>query len=232
MPDPPLFSGFSAPALAFLSGLAADNSRSFFEANQDAYKHGLQEPMRELIADIGIGARATISDGLQAEPKVGKSLFRINRDLRFSKDKTPFNPWIDAVFWEGPDPRRSPSLILRITGDSVITGAGIMGMSDERLQAFRRAVADSETGASLDLLLTELRTANAGLQISEPRWARVPAGYKSDHPRSTLLRCDTLHASLQEPTPATIESSGFVEWLLSRYQRFAPLHQWLVKAVG
>ncbi len=102
MPESPRFSGFSEPALAFLSGLAADNSRSFFEANQDVFKQGLQEPARALVADLGIAVKATISDGLQAEPKVGKSLFRINRDLRFSRDKTPFHPWIDMVFWEGP----------------------------------------------------------------------------------------------------------------------------------
>lgn len=212
--------------------MAADNSRTFFEANRDLYKQGLQEPMRSLVADLGLRMKSTISDGIQADPKVGQSLFRINRDLRFSKDKTPYNPWIDAVFWEGPDPRRSPSLILRITGESVVTGAGIMGMSDQRLEAYRRAVATPETGEALENLLAQVRAANPTLETSEPRWARVPAGFPSEHPRSALLRCDTLHASFQEPTPTTIVSTDFVEWLLERYQRLTPLHRWLVEAVG
>ena len=231
MPDSTQFAGFSEPALAFLSGLAADNSRSFFETNQDVYKRDLQAAMRSLVDDLGLGAKATISAGLQAEPKVGKSLFRINRDLRFSKDKTPYNPWVDAVFWEGPDSRRSPSLILRITGDSVITGAGIMGMTDQRLESYRRAVAATDTGEALDRLLFDI-PANPQLLISEPRWARVPGDYPSDHPRSALLRCDTLHASVQEPPPPEIASAAFTEWLLDRYQRFAPLHRWLVEAIG
>ncbi len=190
MPEPPAFNGFSEPALAFLTRLAADNSRTFFEAYRDLYKQGLQEPMRTLVADLGLSIKSTISDGIQADPKVGQSLFRINRDLRFSKDKTPYNPWVDAVFWEGLDPRRSPSLILRLTG------AGIMGMSDQRLEAYRSAVAAPKTGEALESLLAQIRAENPGLQTSEPRWARVPAGYPSDHPRAALLRCDTLHASL------------------------------------
>ena len=202
MPDSTQFAGFSEPALAFLSGLAADNSRSFFETNQDVYKRDLQAAMRSLVDDLGLGAKATI-----------------------------YNPWVDAVFWEGPDSRRSPSLILRITGDSVITGAGIMGMTDQRLESYRRAVAATDTGEALDRLLFDI-PANPQLLISEPRWARVPGGYPSDHPRSAFLRCDTLHASVQEPPPPEIASAAFTEWLLDRYQRFAPLHRWLVEAIG
>ena len=202
MPDSTQFAGFSEPALAFLSGLAADNSRSFFETNQDVYKRDLQAAMRSLVDDLGLGAKATI-----------------------------YNPWVDAVFWEGPDSRRSPSLILRITGDSVITGAGIMGMTDQRLESYRRAVAATDTGEALDRLLFDI-PANPQLLISEPRWARVPGGYPSDHPRSAFLRCDTLHASVQEPPPPEIASTAFTEWLLDRYQRFAPLHRWLVEAIG
>lgn len=65
------------------------------------YEREVVLPARALVADVGVRVKARISVGPRADPKVGRSLFLINRDLRFSKDKTPYNPWVDMIFWEG-----------------------------------------------------------------------------------------------------------------------------------
>ena len=224
------FPGFSADALAFFAGLAADNSRAYFEAHCAVYGSEVVLPAKALVADVGARVKAQVSDGLQADPKVGRSLFRINRDLRFSKDKTPYNPWVDMLFWEGVNPRRSPALILRVGPTYVVSGAGIMGMRGANLARFRAFVAADTTGVALVKLLREASDYLPGLQLTEPRLARVPPGYAIDHPRAELLRCETFHVSVREDTPSEIRGPQFVDWLLARYVRFAPVHNWLVNA--
>ena len=226
------FTGYSTDALAFLSGLEAENSRTYFQAHRKVYEREVLAPTRALVGDLGRAAWARVSAGLQADPRVGRSLFRINRDLRFTKDPTPYNPWVDVILWEGSDTRHSPSLILRMEGEYVTTGAGIMGMQGSLLERFRRAVADHRSGEALAGVLREIGIALPGGEISKPRWTRVPADYPPDHPRAELLRCDTVHVSVREPTPSEIHVSQFVDWLMTRYERFTTLHHWLVSAIG
>ncbi|MGI9646468.1 MAG: DUF2461 domain-containing protein [Ilumatobacteraceae bacterium] len=232
MADVAPFTGFGPDALDFLDGLAADNSKSYFGANRAVYDHQVAGPMKSLVVAVGDGLRERVSPAVEAEPKVGKSLFRINRDLRFSKDKTPYNPYVDAVFWEGSLPRTSPGFILRIGADALVVGAGVFGLSGDRLARYRDAVVDDATGAELEATIGASRRAVKGATLSEPQRKRVPAGYPSDHSRADLLCFDGLHLSVETTPPASITSARFVPWLLDRYEKLAPFEQWLVRNVG
>src|SRR3990172_7908766 len=88
------FAGFPRGGLEFLAGLAADNSRSFFDTHRRSYERDMRAPVRLFVTDVAALLRSTVAPAIQAEPTVGKSLFRINRDTRFSKDKTPYHPWM------------------------------------------------------------------------------------------------------------------------------------------
>lgn len=74
------FTGFPPTGIAFLSGLAADNARTYFNANRDTYRNDLAAPLRALVVAVGERLRDTAVQDLCFEPSVGKSLFRINRD--------------------------------------------------------------------------------------------------------------------------------------------------------
>jgi uncharacterized protein (DUF2461 family) len=116
----------------------------------DTYERDLAVPIRLLVTDVAQRLRATIAPALQAEPTVGKSLFRINRDLRFSKDKPPYHPWIDAIWWEGEaDARQAPAFIFRLVADHLVLGAEILRLRGSQLDRYRRAVADPHTGEPL-----------------------------------------------------------------------------------
>ncbi len=232
MADVAEFTGFGPDALSFLDGLAADNSKSYFDANRVVYDEQVAGPMKLLVVAVGSGLRDRVSPAVDAEPKVGRSLFRINRDLRFSKDKTPYHPYVDAVFWEGSSPRTSPGFILRVAADTVVVGAGVFGLSGDRLARYRDAVVDDTTGGELAAAIASCRRAVKGATLSEPQRKRVPAGYPSDHPRADLLRYDGMHLSAEVPPPASITSARFASWLLDRYEKLAPFERWLVRHVG
>lgn len=96
------FTGFPPAGTGFPGGLAADNSRAYFDANRGSYANDVAAPLRVLVIAVGERLRDTAVPDLCFDPSVGKSLFRINRDTRFSADKTPYHPWADAIWWAGP----------------------------------------------------------------------------------------------------------------------------------
>jgi hypothetical protein len=125
------FTGFPPTGIAFLAGLAADNAKTYFNANRDTYTNDLAVPLRALVVAVGERLRDTAVPDVCFEPSTGKSLFRINRDTRFSADKTPYHPWVDAIWWAGPDDaRRAPAFISRLSADYLVAGVGIMGLRD------------------------------------------------------------------------------------------------------
>ena len=112
----------------------------------------------------------------------GKSLFRINRDLRFSKDKTPYRPHLDVAWWQGEHPKTSPAFICRIRPDQVLTGVGVFTMERSRLDQFRASIVGSE-GAELKRAVQSATVKRKGVTSSEPSRKRVPKGVDADHPR-------------------------------------------------
>jgi uncharacterized protein (TIGR02453 family) len=228
----PRFDGFGPQALAFLEGLAVDNTKDYFDAHRKVYDEQVAAPMKALVVAVGGALADRVDPNLRAEPKVGRSLFRINRDLRFGADKTPYHTWVDAVFWNGSAPRSSPGFLLRIAPDGIVTGAGVFGLAGERAERYRRAVLDDVTGRELTTIIDDTTRAVRGARLGEPQRARPPRGWPADHPRSHLLRYDALHLSATTPPPASLTSARFASWCTSRLERFAPFERWLVDHVG
>lgn len=224
------FDGFSAETWAFLDGLAADNSKAYFEANRSLYDEQVRAPLGSLVVSLGDRLRS-LDPGIDFEAKVGRSLFRINRDLRFSTDPTPYRTHLDAIFWHGESPRTSPACILRIASDHVVVGVGVGGVRTERLARYRDAVA-GPAGADLVASIGAAIDAVPGASLSEPSRVRVPKPFDADHERADLLRRDGFHLSAQLPRPAEIDDAGFVDWCVARYEPLTPVLTWLVAHVG
>ncbi len=232
MAEPGAFTGFGPDAMAFLDGLAADNTKRYFDAHRTVYDRQVVAPLKSLVVALGDALRERVSVDIRSEPKVGRSMFRINRDLRFSKDKTPYNAYLDAVFWEGESPRTSPAFILRIAPDDVVVGAGVFGLAGDRLTRWRDAVDDDVRGGQLVEIIERATSSLRGATMSEPTRKRVPKGFPPDHPRADLLRRDGLHVSASRPTPKSLESARFVGWCADRHAELGELHRWLVREIG
>ncbi|MCC1493222.1 TIGR02453 family protein [Cognatishimia sp. F0-27] len=196
-------------AREFLSELTENNSRSWFKDNKHAYDARLKRPAERLIAEV-----ARWLEARQPLPVRGK-LFRPQRDVRFSEDKTPYHTHLHML-WSLPDGR---GWFLGIAVDYASAGAGMMGFDKDPLNRYRDAVAGPE-GAELQAIIDA-----AGWRLNDTALQRVPPPFEADHPREALLRRkglvawqDDLDAALsREPVTATQEAlSAFdplVAWL-------------------
>jgi uncharacterized protein (TIGR02453 family) len=104
MNPPPAFTGFPQKGLVFFKELAENNDKLWFDAHRGDYEHHVLGPARYFIVALGDRLKS-IAPKIQADPRVNKTLFRINRDTRFRHDKTPYKTHLALWFWEGTRPR-------------------------------------------------------------------------------------------------------------------------------
>ena len=185
------FPGFGRAGLVFLAGLARDNTKGFFDAHRAVYRNELLEPAKAFVVTLGAVLRRRAAVGLQADPRVGGSLFRIANDLRFARDQPPYKPHLDVAFWEGPTgPRRDPALIVRITPTDIHLGCGQIGLTGAALAAYRTALHDPARVTALDRHVTALLADGAGLSeptAGEYRPASTRPGGRSGSPSTTAF---------------------------------------------
>lgn len=221
------FAGFGPDMVGFLAGLEADNSKAYFDTNRGVYDDQVRRPLQQLCLAVGERLAAGPVPDIRYEPKVGRSMFRINRDLRFSDDKTPYHPYLDLAWWQGEHPKTSPAFIMRIRHDELLTGVGVFALADDRLDRYRAAVV-GEPGVDLDRVIDAITDAVPSASLSEPTRKRVPKGFDADHPRARYLLHDGMHLSGVEPTPPAITTAAFVDHVADRLGPYVAFHRWLV----
>ena len=226
----PGFTGFPTATLEFLAGLREHNSKAWFDAHRTDYDEYYVGVAKEFVTAAG-GALAGIVPAIRAEPRVNGSIFRVNRDIRFSKDKRPYKHHLDIWLWEGADRTAAVSgFYLRITPDAVGIGAGAHGFAGHRLAAYRSAVVAATSGPAL--LAAVAATARAGFPVKGEHYKKVPAGFQADGEPARLLRHAGLWTGEDLPVPASLHSGRFVGWCVTRWKKSLPLHRWLVDHVG
>jgi uncharacterized protein (TIGR02453 family) len=218
---------FPADSVKFLTDLRANNDKAWFDANRARYESACVEPAKEFIEVIGARLNE-LAPGIRAEPRVGGSIFRINRDIRFSSDKRPYKDHLDFWFWEGDRKAAVSGLFLRVWPDGVIVGAGAHGFDKHQLAAYRDAVVNDTTGAALASIVGELEA--AGHEIGGETYKRVPRGYAADGIAELLLRHSALYVHEDLPTKAAT-STRLLDTVLGHWRTFIGLHSWLVANV-
>jgi uncharacterized protein (TIGR02453 family) len=168
------FAGFPPEGPRFLKGLAANNNKAWFDAHRAAYDECLIEPGQAFVEAIGPRLRC-FAPHVKAEPRVNGSIMRINRDVRFSKDKSPYKTTFDLWFWEGANRGWDmPGFFFRLESDRLILGAGQHHLEKSQLDRFRQAVIDDKTGRALVKMLDAVRA--AGPYIIFARWHQSTHG--------------------------------------------------------
>ncbi|HEY3117132.1 MAG TPA: DUF2461 domain-containing protein [Chloroflexota bacterium] len=225
-----MFEGFPPAGLEFLRGLAANNNKAWFEAHRDDYEECLLEPAKDLVVDLGQKLQDQISPNIQADPRFNGSIMRISRDIRFSKDKSPYKSWFGLWFWEG-GPRRSmesPGFYFSLDPDQLVLGAGKHGFDKPMLDKYRSAAVDPKTGPGLLKVVEGARA--AGYDVGGKSYKQTPRGYEPKDPATAdMLLYGALHAGISMPVPPEAHSPHFVDFCLDRFRAVAPLEQWLGK---
>ena len=219
------FTGFQPSTPAFLRALEAHNTRAWFDAHRADYERDYLAPTLAFIEAMR-EPLTRLNPEVHADPRVNGSLFRVNRDIRFSKDKRPYKDHIDAFFWVGEGrSRERPGFFFRLTADRIMLGAGMHAFDPRRLEAYRAAVLDRARGLALESAVETVRA--AGATVEGQGYRKVPAGLDPAHARADLLRHNALHASFDEPHPAALSSPAFVDFSVERFRSLAPLLTWV-----
>lgn len=224
------FEGFPRECMAFLRELAEHNETSWFNRHREEYDLFVLDPLRRFVVDMG-GLLVKIAPRIVADPKVNRSLFRIHRDIRFSKDKRPFKTHVAAWFWEGDGPRMERSgFYFHLEPDRFMLGAGVYCFTKPQLEDYRNAVADTKRGAALKRAVGKVLS--KGYQLGGEQFKRVPRGFDKDHPNADLLLYGGLYAGMESGIPDVMYSRDILDFCVRKYADMTPLHEWLLELLG
>jgi uncharacterized protein (TIGR02453 family) len=222
------FAGFPSETVAFLRDLRLNNDRDWFQAHRAEYERAYVEPARAFVVAAGEAIREFVP-GIVAEPRIPGSIFRINRDIRFSKDRRPYKDNLDFWFWEGQRKGAVSGLFMRVTPEFVGIGAGSHGFGKGLLVAFREALADQNSGSEFVEMLRTVQ--ERGYEVLGEQFRRDPAGYDVRDEARRFLRFGALFVHIDEPLDERLLDGRILDVCVAHWRQLAPMHHWLVRHV-
>jgi uncharacterized protein (TIGR02453 family) len=224
----PPFAGFPKAGIEFLAKLKKNNNRPWFQSHKDEYEERVRFPMQCLIATL---AQKMIDEAPEFDFNPKKSIFRIYRDVRFSKNKAPYKTNIAASFdmRAKKSPVETPALYLGIEPGEIFVGGGLYMPTGEQLKAIRHAIV-SEPDEFLAIIQNNRFKREFG-GIDGEQLKKAPFGFPKDHPLIKHLRHKQFYVGkvlddggCLKPKFADVVAQVFVDAL--------PLVRWLAKATG
>ena len=207
------FSGFPLEAVHFYEGLQADNSRTYWQAHKSVYEQSVRAPFLALLEELS---------------EYGPfQVFRPYKDVRFSKDKTPYKENIGAY----GESQGGAGYYVAFSLTGMYAGSGYYSMARDQLERFRLAIDAHHTGEELERLVKAAE--KSGLKpgaMSELKTA--PRGFPKDHPRIELLRRKGLMAGRDFGPAKWMQTKAVVAKVRDAWQAADDLNTWLNLHVG
>ncbi len=219
---------FSPALFRFLNDLKRNNDRAWFAENKDRYLSDLRDPALRFVVDFG-PRLLEISPHFRADPRPnGGALYRIHRDIRFSKDKSPYKTAAGLHFPHAA--RRSahtPGFYLHLEPRACFVGVGLWRPETAVLRRLREAlVADPDAWQEA----VGGRAFSRRYRMMDERLKRVPRGYDPEHPLAEALKLKSFTA-LVPLTQGQITSAGFLDEFAALCRDGAPLVRWVCRAL-
>jgi uncharacterized protein (TIGR02453 family) len=211
-----MFDGFPTSAFAWFAGLERDNSKAYFTATRDVYdarvRDALEEMLEELTGEFGGHVK----------------MFRQYRDVRFSRDKSPYKTTTYGLLVE---PNVSgDGLYAQLSARGLYAGTGYYMMARDQLERYREAVADDRAGPALEEATADAE--QAGLDVEGQGLATAPRGYPRGHPRIELLRRKAIVAGRAYSGEDGIDRDAALAHVAGAWRAAEPLNAWLDRHVG
>jgi len=227
MPEQLEFQGFSKETIKFFKDLKKNNTKKWFESHKQDYQTFVMQPAKAFVMAMGDKLRMHVPD-IVAVPKVNKSLFRINRDTRFSPDKSPYKTNMGIFFWEGNRPRMECSgFYFHLEPTVMMLGVGLYMFPKYLFDTFRNSVVHAKYGKDLAEIVTKIEKTKV-YQIGGKHYKRIPAGFDASHPNAELLLFNGFYAGFETSIPEEFYSKKLVDYCWKKFQPLLPLHSWLV----
>ncbi|MGX1160009.1 uncharacterized protein (TIGR02453 family) [Arthrobacter sp. SLBN-100] len=202
------FQGIPAAAFEFYKELQDNNNREWWLENKDRYQMLVREPFIALLAEL--------------EPRFGPGkIFRPNRDIRFSQDKSPYKTAQGAF----ASIQEGVGYYLQISAEGLLVGGGYHSHTPAQLARYRNSVDASGTGESLRHIVAAV--AAAGFMVEGEKLKTVPRGYPQDHPRAELLKHKSLSAATHLGQPGWLATPAAVQEIAALWDELRPLVDWV-----
>jgi uncharacterized protein (TIGR02453 family) len=216
------FRGFPPEALQFFRGLARNNRREWFLPRKPLFEEKVKEPMRQLVDALN-AALHDFAPEYETDPD--KAIFRIYRDIRFSKDKKPYKDQIAATFHRhGSMGHGQGGYYVAISHKSVAVGGGVYLPEPAQLLAIRRRIAERHEEFRRILAAPPVRKLLGALEGE--RLSRVPRGFPTDHPAAGVLRYK-YYILYKELPPSLATSPALYKAIVDRFRVMVPFMRFL-----
>jgi uncharacterized protein (TIGR02453 family) len=208
------FTGFPAEAFDFYEGLQADNSKTYWTAHKQVYDEAVRGPLLALAGDL--------------EKEFGAAkVFRPNRDVRFSADKSPYKTHQGLYC----SPQEGVGFYLQLDADGLMTAGGFHLPSRDMIARYRSAVDNQATGTALEKILAKLE--KAGFERGGDTVRTRPRGCPPDHPRLELMRHESLTAHRRhDPGDDRLGTAAVVDLVRKDWRALRPLNEWVQENMG
>lgn len=227
-----MFQGFPQSGFQFLKQLKENNTKDWFEERRELYEQSLRNPAKALIQQMD---ESFLREGLPFEASLKKSLFRIHRDTRFSKDKSPYKTNIGITFPVIRDGMSKvtkteiPGIYLHIEPKTCFIAGGLYMPDAKQLKSLRTRI--EQDWSLLDELNVDsgfLKEFPEGMQGAKVK--TMPRGYDPEHPGKEWLRMKQFIVMHMIPEKIT-QSDALMDMLLNKAHAIAPLMKFLEESV-
>jgi uncharacterized protein (TIGR02453 family) len=212
----PLFHGFGSDVFEWFAGLERDNTKAYFTATRELYEREVRGALEAMLDELAL------TFGGQAR------VFRQQRDLRFTPDKTPYKTRTYGVIGGTSVP--GAGLYAQLSASGLYAGTGYWRLARDQLERFRAAVVDDDAGPRLEAATAA--AGDAGLEIAGQSLRTAPRGYPREHPRIELLRRKALIAGRAIGGEGGIARDAALEHVAGAWRAAEPLNAWLDRHVG
>ena len=220
---------FPDNAVKFLSRLKKNNNRKWFEKHKEEFTESVFEPAQEFVVVLGELLRTIVPD-IIAIPKTDKSIFRLYRDVRFSKNKLPYKTNLGLYFWEGERKKMECSgFYFHVEPGYFFVGAGQYMLSDELLKKYRNVVYNPEKGKELDSILKKLK--KKGFEIGGKTFKKVPKGFDPEYPYAVYLLHSGVYVYDEKNDLKELTEADPIKFTFDKFKAMLPLHKWLVENI-
>jgi uncharacterized protein (TIGR02453 family) len=214
------FPGFPAEGLAFFAALQRNNRREWFQPRKAIFEEKLKQPMRELVGAVNTAMRRFAPE-YATDPD--KAIYRIYRDTRFSKDKTPYKDHIAASFSRRGD-KTGAGFYFAISHKEVAIGGGLYMPEAEALLAIRQHLAERHEEFRKIAGARAVRRLFA--EVQGEQLTRLPKGYCSDHPAADLLRLKQYLLYVELPPDLATTPAVYTE-VVKHFRAMTPFVEFL-----
>lgn len=219
------FNGFKKEAISFLKDLELNNNKVWFENNRHIWEENILIPNKAFVEEMGDTLQILVPT-INAIPKASKSLFKIYRDTRFSKDKTPMKEKVGIIFWQGNGHRMSSSsFYFFYNKNEYYIASGMREFKTDVLKAYREYIKNEKNAQELDNILNNLR--EKGYKICDQKYKRIPKGIDKDYKYAHLALYGSMNSFCTHEMDDRFYSLEIVDFAFSVFEDMQDLQKWL-----